>query len=71
MDFSHKISRLNFVAQFYETLLAASNIESLLDSAAAAVQSRVIGSNVAILLLETNGFDIHCIKDPDFSPVSV
>lgn len=70
-QFCSKISRLTFMTQFYETLLSSSNIESLLDTAAAAIQSRVSGSNVAIFLVESNGFDIHFIKDPDFSPVSV
>lgn len=70
-QFARKLSRLSFVSQFYETLLSSSNIESLLDAATGAIQARVSGSNVAIFLLESNGFDIHFIKDPKWSPLSV
>ena len=70
-EFSRKISRLSFVTAFYEALLSASNIESLLDTAAAAISTRISEVNVAIFVLEKNGFDIHCVKNPESSPVSL
>jgi hypothetical protein len=70
-QFSNRISRLTFVSQFYETLLGASNIESLLDSAAAAIGARVGGSNVAIFLMEPGGFDIHYFKSPECTAASM
>lgn len=60
-QFAQKLSRLTFVAGFYETLLGCGDLQTLLDSAAMAIQARAGDPNTAIFILEKQGFDIHLV----------
>jgi len=61
-QFAQKLSRMNFVTGFYETLLGSGSLETLLDAAALAIQARAGDSNVAVFILEKQGFDIHFVS---------
>lgn len=60
-QFAQKLSRMNFVTGFYETLLGAGSLETLLDAAALAVRARAGDANVALFILEKQGFNIHLV----------
>jgi len=61
-QFAQKLSRMTFVAGFYESLLGCGNLQSLLDTAALAIQARLRQTSVAVFILEKNGFDIHQVS---------
>lgn len=61
-QFAQKLSRVTFVTGFYEALLGSGNLEALLDTAALAIQARLGQTNVAIFILEKQGFDIHLVS---------
>lgn len=58
-QFVLKMSQLNFVAAFYETLLAARDVEMLIDLAAMVFQQHLKNSSTAVFLLDGRGYGIH------------
>lgn len=58
-EFSQKLSRLNFAASFYETLLAAADREAVLDMAAQGIGSEIDEAGAAVFLLAEHGFEMH------------
>ena len=64
-QFAQKLSRLTFVAGFYEKMLGCGSLETLLDKAALTIQSRISGARVAIFLIEKHGYDIHIAPSPE------
>jgi hypothetical protein len=67
-QFAQKLSRMTFVTGFYETLLGSGNLEALLDTAALAIQARLRQANVAVFILEKQGFDIHLVSAAQDKP---
>lgn len=62
-DFSAKLSDMIFLANFYEQLLGHKDCKSLLNSAAVQIQRQVESAQVAIFLLQSEGFEINCLDD--------
>ena len=58
-DFIKRLRALTFGVNFYEALLKENDLPRLLDSAADLIKSYVSNSNVAIFLLESDGFELH------------
>lgn len=68
-QFAQKLSRLTFVAGFYEALLGCGTLETLLDKAALSIRSRIPNAGVAVFVLEKQGFDIHIAAAPAGQPL--
>ena len=62
-DFVRRLMSLEFVATFYRGLLGCNDLTSVLDIAANLISDGVRDSNVAIFLLESDGFELHMTDD--------
>lgn len=62
-DFVKQLHVLTFGVNFYESLLGHTDISSLLDSVGALVRERIVGSNVAVFLVDSHGFKLHMADD--------
>jgi hypothetical protein len=62
-DFVNQIQSLMFSVNFYETLIGQKDQSILLDTAAAFIRENISGVNVAIFLLESNGFALHIVDE--------
>lgn len=58
-DFSVKLSKLNFVTAFYESLLNCSTLDDVLDVSVSGIRASIEQADAAIILLADNGFDVH------------
>jgi hypothetical protein len=58
-QFAVKLSKMNFVTCFYESLLGCSQLEEVLDVTVDSIRSYVDQSSAAIFLLDEHGFDVH------------
>jgi len=68
-DFVNQIQSLIFSVNFYETLIGQKHQSALLDTAAVFIKENVRDVNVAIFLLDPNGFALH-IVDKD-KPIEI
>lgn len=68
-DFSTKLSKMNFVTEFYESLFACSDLDQLLNTAVKGLRSHIDQADAAIFLLSENGFDIHIADSGDSDPI--
>jgi hypothetical protein len=68
-DFVNQIQSLIFSVNFYETLIGQKHQSALLDTAAIFIKENVRDVNVAIFLLDPNGFALH-IVDKD-KPIEI
>jgi len=60
-DFVNQIQSLIFTVNFYETLIGQNCQSVLLDTAAMFIRENVNNANVAIFLLDSNGFALHIV----------
>jgi len=58
-EFIRRLKPLVFGVSFYESLLGCGDLSSLLDTAGRMIGSAVDGSNVAVFLLDGEGFQLH------------
>ena len=58
-----QIGLLTFTVDFYESIIGEIDISTLLDKTARQVREFVQGSNVAIFLTNSNGFELHMADD--------
>ncbi len=58
-DFIKRLKPLVFSVSFYESILGCNDLSSLLDAAGKVIGSAVNESNVAVFLLDGNGFQLH------------
>ena len=62
-DFVTQIQSLMFGVNFYEALIGQRSQSVLLDTAAVFIRENVSNANVAIFLLESNGFALHIVDE--------
>jgi len=62
-DFVNQIQSLMFSVNFYEGLIGQRSQSVLLDTAAVFIRENVRNTNVAIFLLESNGFALHIVDE--------
>ena len=62
-DFLDQLGLLTFSVNFYESITGQTEMSNLLDIAAGNIREFVKGSNIAIFLLESNGFELHMADD--------
>ncbi len=60
-DFVKQLSSLNFTVDFYESILGQNDLGGLLNTAAERIKEYVADCNVAIFLLESEGFELHIV----------
>jgi len=60
-DFVKQLSSLNFTVDFYESILGQNDLDGLLNTAAERIKEYVADCNVAIFLLESEGFELHIV----------
>lgn len=58
-QFVLKMAQLNFASAFYETLLAARDVETLMDLAAMVFHKHLKNASTAVFLLDGRGYEIH------------
>lgn len=58
-DFVERLRSLEFMSIFYKALLGCSDLTSVLDTGAKLIGEAAGKSNVAIFLLESEGFELH------------
>ena len=68
MVFAHKemieqIGNLTFAVNFYESILGETDLGSLLDRACGLIATSAVNSSVALLLRESEGFELHVVDD--------
>ncbi len=68
-DFIDQLQVLTFGINFYESLLGYTDLTALLDAAGAMIKKSVVGSDVTIFLMDSQGFKLH-IADDD-QPIDV
>ena len=69
-EFSVQLRSLVDTIHFYEAILGKKDLTSLLDTAAAQIQSLLADTKAAIFMLETNGFAMHRVPAPSDSALS-
>ena len=62
-DFVKQLANLTFCAGFYEAILGQNELTSLLNAAADFITSHLPKSNIAIFLLDSQGFEFHIADD--------
>ena len=60
-DFVKQLGSLNFTVDFYESILGQNDLGGLLNTAAERIKEYVADCNVAIFLLESEGFELHIV----------
>lgn len=60
-DFVRQLSNLNFTVDFYDSILGQNDLGSLLNTVAEQIKEYVTDCNVAIFLLESEGFELHIV----------
>lgn len=61
-DFIKQLQVLCFAAEFYESLVGQTDIDTVLCTAADLIKQAVCDSSIALFLLESNGFQIHMFQ---------
>ena len=58
-DFIKRLSTISFTAKFYESILATTDLNSLLMQAGKLVEEQIPDANIAFVLREGRGFELH------------
>jgi hypothetical protein len=64
-DFIKRLDTISFAANFYESIIGNSDLNSLLYAAGKLIQDEVADSNVAFFLRQAEGFKLHIFKNND------
>ena len=62
-DFVDRLNSLNFGVNFYESILGQSNLTTLLNIAAEHIKHSVRNANVAVFLVNCDGFELHMVDE--------
>ena len=68
-DIVKQLKSLNFSVDFYESLLGQNDLTSLLNTSAELIRHYITNSNVAVFLLDCEGFELHMVDEE--SPIEI
>jgi hypothetical protein len=61
-DFIKRLDTISFTANFYESIIGISDLNSLLDTASKLIQEEIADSNVVFFLRQAEGFKLHIFE---------
>lgn len=64
-DFIKRLATISFTANFYESIVGSTELNSLLYTAGKLIQDEIADSNVAFFLRQTEGFKLHISESDD------
>ena len=68
-DFIHSTQSLSFAVNFYESIIGLADRTRILEATAETIRRHISGAHVAVFLLESDGFELHCVDDEN--PIDV